>query len=547
MKRILLCLQLGMLLVFGSACKKALEEDPKNSTYSGQFWRSASDVKSAIAGNYALLRDALTSGNFNNVPRHFLYGDAVPGNYFTIKVDGDGLQDVQNGNFTGRYNVEFYGDWTKYYKTIAMSNLVLKKVSAMQPGQLVDGTDPEIVRREALGQAYFIRALTYFMLVRTWGDVPLVLEAYDDPLNAPQLPRSDKAVVMAQIEKDCRSALENLTWIYRDPAQAKVTANQGSVYALLAHLYLWRATTSDLSTDQPRIGDVDAAQAAITALKTAGGYRQVDTANYNNTFVGKSSDGIFELAASEVNLEGSNTHIANFFLRKKYINYNSETFSRFFVPPSFLTAHFKRLPTGQVASVWVEGKWVWNEPAWAWEWHDGYWETTQLLADRITDIRYEKNFTDFNLSEPTCIKYHNVNYRTPTSAFISNNMIIFRYSDMLLLEAEIAVYKGNLTRAISIINASRKRNDALAVNGGLVPADANKATVLNEYMIERGRELYLEGHNYYDLIRTRQYSQFVPWLSVERFKQGGFYWPVAPELFKNNPNLKQTPYWLGKI
>ena len=37
-----------------------------------------------------------------------------------------------------------------------------------------------------MGQAYFLRALSYFMMVRVWGDVPVVTEAYEDPLNAPQ-------------------------------------------------------------------------------------------------------------------------------------------------------------------------------------------------------------------------------------------------------------------------------------------------------------------------------------------------------------------------
>lgn len=547
MKRKNLLLLLLFIGTIGSSCTKILDQEPRNSTYAGEFWQSAKDVSSAVAGNYALLRDAITSGNFNDIPRYFVYGDAVPGNYFTMKAWGDGIETVQTGNFTGQYNIESYGNWTKYYKVIAMSNLILKRAASMDEDMLSDVGDPAKFRNEALGQAYFVRALTYFMLTRTWGDVPLVLESYDDPLNAPQLPRTSKTEVLAQVEADCNAALGLLAWNYPDISQAKVTANKGSVYALLAHMYLWRATTTNLSSDQPVMSDVESAGKAITSLKMSGGYSQVDTSNYYSTFVGKSPEGIFEIATSETTWEGSNRHIASFFLRKQFISYNSETDSRFFVKPDYLTNHYKKYGTGVIDWIWHDGQWVWNEAAWEWQWHEGYWEQNEVQSDRITDIRYINNFTDLSISEPTCIKYHNVNYRTPNNAYISNNIIIFRYSDMLLLEAEIALYKNNEAAAADIINSFRRRNDHLAVNGGLVSPNATKSEVMKEYIIERGREMYLEGQIYYDLIRTRQYPQFITWLSEDRFKQGGFYWPVAPDLFKNNSLLAQTPYWKGKI
>ena len=61
-----------------------------------------------------------------------------------------------------------------------------------------------------------IRALTYFQLTKVFGDVPLVTEAYDDPLTAPQLPRTDRLVVMKQIEDDCHQAISMLNWGYEN-------------------------------------------------------------------------------------------------------------------------------------------------------------------------------------------------------------------------------------------------------------------------------------------------------------------------------------------
>jgi hypothetical protein len=89
-------LLLLVCIVTGSACKKILEQTPKNSTYDEVFWKSGRDYQSAMAGNYALLRNALTDKN----NRYYMYGDAVAKNYFTIDYTGDGLEGIQNGDFT---------------------------------------------------------------------------------------------------------------------------------------------------------------------------------------------------------------------------------------------------------------------------------------------------------------------------------------------------------------------------------------------------------------------------------------------------------------
>jgi hypothetical protein len=115
---------------------------------------------------------------------------------------------------------------------------------------------------------------------------------------------------------------------------------------------------------------------------------------------------------------------------------------------------------------------------------------------------------------------------------------------MKLLKAEIALYKKDAATAIGIINDFRKRNDP---NPVLIPAGSSVDQVMDEYAYERGKEMYLEGHLFYDLLRTRRYGLIVDWLTESRFRREGFYWPVDPALFRNNPLLKQTPYWLGKV
>ena len=490
-----------LIIVTTSACKKLLYEEPKDAPYEQTFWKNSKDVRSAMAGNYALLRNAITDKS----NRYYMYGDAIAKNYFTIQYTGDGLEGIQNGDFTFQYNLNSLANYTLYYKSIAMSNLILSKVGAMTHSQLSTEDDPTEFKNNTLGQAYFLRALSYFMMVRVWGDVPVVTQAYEDPLNAPQLPRTPKAEVMKLIEDDCHKAINLLGWTYANSGDAKVTANKGSTYALLAHLYLWRATMSNVATDAPNLVDVNSADTTINTLISRGGYALTDTANYKNTFIGRSTEGIFEINVSENTLEGSNSSVGGSFLNETYVKgYGNNP--RYYVVPSYFN---------------------------------------NFYTD--TDIRYKKGFDVTLPDKPMCIKYSNVIYRNPgqkLNPYLSNNIIIFRLADMMLLKAEIALYKGDVPTAINIINTFRKRNDP---NPVLVDAVLSRDEVMDEYITERSKEMFLEGHLFYDLLRTRKYSNVVEWLPVERFRKEGYYWPVDPALFRNNPLLKQTTYWLGKV
>lgn len=511
MKNIIKNIGLASLLLTAtvtSSCKKLLTQEPKNSTYQQVFWQTSSDAKSAIAGNYALLRGAFTSKE----NRYYMYGDAVAKNYFTIQYGGDGLEGIQNGDFTFQYNLNTLANYTVYYKSIAMSNIAIANIGKMTEEQLKDAESPAQFKKDMLGQAYFLRALAYFSIVKVWGDVPIVTEAYDDPLTAPQLPRSPKVEVMKQIEDDCHKAYELLTWSYSNSGDAKVTANRGSVYALLAHLYLWRATMSDVSNNTPILADVNSADTTINALIAKGGYRNniatpSDAAKYKETFIGRSTEGIFEFNMSENTLEGSFAHVGIRFLNNTYINnYGSE--GRFFVVPRYFNDNFG--------------------------------------AD-TTDIRFKEGFALRGSNKPITVKYANVIYRNPgqrLDAYLSNNMIIFRLSDMQLLKAEIALYKGDAATATTIINGFRTRHSPTPT---LIATGQSVDNVMNEYIKERGKELFLEGHIFYDLLRTRKYGSAVDWLTTDRFTREGFYFPIDPALFRQNPNLKQTTYWLGRV
>lgn len=567
------CVLIILLGITGS-CKKVLEQQPRNSTYSEVYWQSVRDCESAVAGNYALLRSAFASGTCMS---YYMYGDAQTSSttYFSMNYTGDGLEGIQGGDFTFKYNIESLGDWTRFYKVIAMSNLILKQVPQISDALLAkDVDDVAVFKNKVMGQALFIRALTYFELTKIFGDVPLVIEVYDDPINAPQLPRSDRLEVMKQIEEDCHKAISMLNWGYENVSERAVTANRGSVYALLAHLYLWRATTSNLSSNDPIADDVSSADTTLQKLISAGGYVLQDTSKYGDQFIGRSPESIFEINMSENTQEGSFGHIGLYFLTGAYVN-NYGYNPRLWVPQQYTNTHYGVPRPGEGYDYWWDGSdWVWievkvlgikyydkttneeipidylsyasSDPGFAWVYYEDiddykFEEVGGTMGD-IKDVRFRNNFAG-----TVCTKYKNIVYRNQskqTEGYLSNNMIIFRLSDMKLLQAEVAIYKNNLQAAADIINAFRDRNNS---SSDRVDGNDTKYNITYQYMIERGREMYLEGHLYFDLMRTRQFVEFIPWLSESRFAAGGFFWPVNPRLFNDNRFLTQTSYWRGKV
>lgn len=91
------------------------------------------------------------------------------------------------------------GIWTTHYSGIDRVNRIIQKVSSF------DGMDQAEVD-QILGEAYAIRGLLYFNLVRVWGGVPLVLVPPASLEEAGQVSRASAAETWAQVRSDLAQA-----------------------------------------------------------------------------------------------------------------------------------------------------------------------------------------------------------------------------------------------------------------------------------------------------------------------------------------------------
>ncbi|WP_448635002.1 RagB/SusD family nutrient uptake outer membrane protein [Pedobacter panaciterrae] len=477
-------LLLLILVISSVACKRILDLEPHNSTFTGAYFTNGQDANSAISGAYSSLRRVL----LNNYSWH-VYGDA-PSGEFSIRSDRDNQNyNISNGEFTGLNVGSGNWNWQSYYQLLQQVNLIINKV----PGIAIEKFTNQDDKKRIIGEAYFLRAFTYFYMSRIWGDVPLRLEPDLDINQAKNIPRTPAAEVLAQCIKDLELAKANLVFGYSDENQRAVRANKGSALALEAHIKAWT-------------GDYAGSEIASDDVIKNGGYALSDSTNYSKVFIGKSLEGIFEINISYGQSEG--------------ISLNGGGYA----------------PT-------LRRPYVANKADIQWPVNTSY--INKIYKD-TTDIRYRTFFFQAQSSEGQTIKFSNVTYADGSAKNdprLSNNLIIFRLADIYLLRAEALNKLGRDGEAVILLNAIRKRAKVAEYVGG---GTALGTTILEE----RLRELYFEGQSYYDMVRTKTLPTY-----NERFKdqfmngtpEGGWLWPIDPGMFKDDFTLTQTPYWQGRL
>lgn len=497
LKYILPALMTAWFLIAGSSCKKILELESKNVPSSNKFWKTDKDALAGLLGGYSMLRDALTDEN-----RYYVYGD-VPVNTFEITYNSDySIHQLREGSFDGSYYgyLENLQNWTKFYKAIAQTNLLIKKIPDIPENTFKSGH-----KEYYLGESYFLRAYNYFFISRVWGDVPLVLEAVEDVAEAKNYGREKQEIVLKQALADLDKAVAMLPQSPISSSDRGIRATKASALALKAHIYAWMK-------DYPKCEE--ATRDLVANPGTYGLTFITDSAAYSKMAIGKSTEAIFEINISYEQSEAS---------------WNGIGQKTLWAP--FLAT---REPN--------------NKDGVPWRVHPG---TKSTLFWEANDLR-EKIwlYKDVRLDMTMLKKYANVIYRDgdlQRDPRYSNNILIFRLSDIILLRAE-ALYKLNREpEARILLNKTRNRAGIGDLDPGLVGID-----FFYEVIWERGRELFAEGHFYWDLLRTDIGTEYFNSLFKDAMHAGSpsfgrNYWPIPRVLFKDNLLMKQTPYWNGRL
>ena len=483
-----------VIIILLSSCEKFLDLNPINIPVGPTYWQTENDANSAVLGSYLKLRECL---EFGGGLKYFTYGD-FPTHIYSNESEW-GLHE-----FEGNYQYSGNGaisDWSPFYKVILAANMAIKNIANM-PVSAFGGQ--EILKNSYIGEALFVRAYTYFYMVRIWGTVPMLLEPVEDASEAIyDQTLSTESEILTQCVIDLKLADNYLSWGATAGKKA-IRANRASVNALLAHIYMWQTRANLTNIDNQRFAD---AINCIELIESNSGASLVDGNNLPTIWKGESSESLFEFPFKLADKEGfsKNAGFADRFLGYPY-NTDRERRPIFRFSNSFLT--------------------LYKEPA--------------------RDLRVQKlyeNFTDQSNCFTT--KYNQIQYTNAdkTDWETEGTVVVFRLADMYLLKAEALIKKENpdLGAARIYLNYIRKR-------AGLDDYAGVDANLYEEIADERARELFLEGHRLYDWVRTGFYvSKSDGVYSLDRYQREGYLFPVNFSLLINNQYVKQTPYWADKM
>jgi len=217
-------LLIGSTFFAGISCSKFLNKDVQGVYPADQFYTTSASAVQAV--NEAYVELTFTSGTANPL---WVFGDVASDD--AASGDPAASQDaatIDNFSFSTT-NSHLSNEWGNFYEGITNCNLVLANVPAINMDTAL--------RSRILGEARFLRAWYYFMLVNIYGEVPIVLI----PLAPAQMQIAQspsKFIYETVIEPDLLAAFNVLPAAYTGADVGRATS--GAAASLLAKVYLYQ-------------------------------------------------------------------------------------------------------------------------------------------------------------------------------------------------------------------------------------------------------------------------------------------------------------------
>jgi hypothetical protein len=464
-------------LIFQSCIEEVIDVEIPSSITGQNFPQTEGDLRAILTALYGGVRNEFNTLTFGE----------DRGDSFDVGLIGS-VSDSWAQNLNGGNGL----NWSNFYNLLNNVNLVISSSQEIQFGS--DRNEGQI-----LGEAYFIRALIYFQMVKIWGDIPLLLEPVNQ--NTDPVARTPVAQVMSQIFTDIDAAISNIP---ENGFQTKYTASKPAAYALLADAKMWNGKVLN--------GGESDFQAAVAAINNIQGVSLLDT--YADIFDTKANDEVIFSIFFDFN-EQSGMY-AN---RVTSRDINVDPILNPDVPTSTsFNARADYRPSDIVINLF--------EP-----------EDIRAARSFIPILVEDGDDPD---SDPDILSFSQNKFKGTNNnndTFYDNDIIIYRWADMLLLRAEANAALNQIPLALQDLNLVRDR-------AGLDPytGPMNKIDIEQEILDERGRELFLELKRYWDLVRydaggTIDIYNQVPNLNGLSIP---LLWPVNDNLISENELITQT-------
>ncbi len=504
------CSKLSMLLIaFAAAspllsgCSSMLDVDSRHIVNEENKWKDINDARSSLMGVYGLLRTALAQDN-----GYWMYGELRSGDFSAVNKRD--LDVIIAGELNSSYPlIQKLSNWRKFYAVINAANLFIENSSRIVP---LDAQYTALNNKIDIAQMRVIKGFCYYLLARTWGDVPIWDKSYEG--NFPNIKASPEKEVLAYAENQIKSIKDELPFIYgseTDPIYPTlnyhgsnrdqwngVLFNRLSANTILAHIAAWSGNYLEAS--------VYADYVLTNASKSGATFNLSSNITAANGFFYNSSNSQlvafpFKWAAGEASYEG---HLEQLTLASPLVSKA--------IPDIYI-------PNDHIIQVFTEDNDV----------------RYNIAKDGTIASTYFSNIGgQYPIFSKIKVIREGVSGADGSLPLFSSAIVFSRLEEIALLRAEALVVLGQQDLAKGLLDQVRKSrglNDS--------PSDVD---LLDEIFAERRRELLGEGWRWYDLVRYKKLKRNDP--EFNKLIDGkGIFWPIAQEVLNNNSQLNQNSFW----
>lgn len=469
---------LGALLLGAAGCKK-LDLGPSYQDTDLTFWEKPEAAEQSLNNCYA--------GMYSD--DYYFFNESLSDNSFcSSPVNGGSVQSIAAGAYDGRTN-RVAGEWAFHFGGIRNVNNLLANIDK------VPDLDAGLKSRY-MAEARFIRAFHYFHLVTWYGDVPLIKDeiSYEQSF---QIARTAKAEVIGYVlaELDEAAAALPAKADYQEADKGRIT--KGAAAALKAKVLLYENKWAD----------------------AAGVLEEIMKGTYGTYTLFPSFSGIFQ---------PENENNSEVILNLEYVPvHRTQSMQRFFIPFTEGTLISGMAPSQSLVDDYImtNGKGIGetgsgyddNDPFHnrdprleATIIHDGSSFVTKRGETVVIETAPGSGDNAIDKADASHTGYYFRKYYDRTADGNNNsglNLILLRYTDVLLMYAEAKAMTGQLDEAVwdKTIRLIRQRagfTDPAALNFSGYAGIGNPA-LINLVRRERRCEMALESQRVFDIRRWK--------------------------------------------
>lgn len=484
-----------------SACENELELTSPSQLTAAGFWDTEEGAKTAHTGLYANLRSSAGTLWLLGEVRSDIWGGRT--------YESPSNEALIESNIT--IATAPFGGWGGLYTRIHRINDFLLNAPNV-------AFNDESEKAHLIGQAYGLRALYYYTLLKTWGDVPIILEPFTDvdPAGLSRA-RTSQTDVMAQIKSDIAASLSAFGSDDSFYQGSRIFWSKAATLALKGDVFIW-------SGNLLGGGNADFTEAKTALQQIASLGVSLEPSIDNLWGVPNENNNEFIFAIQYKRDEASNI-------------YNSLTGRSTEINPQFNDA-------GQSMSDFVI----------AGANRYGQSEKTILLLEDSDDARRDATFIRLYTDDNGGAGYPNYNEPTyfgsifkkflgqvdGSERIFENDVPVYRYADVILLLAEAKNLLGE--DPSGEINQIRQR--AYGANyDALVHGYTNSSQTDNTNAIldERYKEFIGEGKRWWDLRRAGDSFVYDNISFISPSNSHLLLLPITEDMIGRNPLLDQTP------